>query len=349
MKSNSKTKIFLNIGLLAIFVGVIIYVMDNSLSDIFAQLMETSWLVLLLVIILGVVYQFVEGRSIKEIAGHFQKDFTTKDGFFTSCYVAFYRVISFGTGTLLSEIYFYKKKGLAVSQGIGVTALHMIMYKLAVIFWAILGLIFQFSLFYERSPKMIPFILAGVILTFLIILSLLVLSSSINLQILLITWANKFFKRKGLRDWVDKCNLQIYSLRETVQTIIKDRSAILRIFGWNVVKLLFWYVIPYVVLVENHPNIDFLLVFSFTSFAVILSGVFPTPAGIGPFEFVYLLLFKPLVGTVDAVSSLLLYRFGSFVLPFLIGFIFVVVEKRREIQSELHAVRKEKRETLEDE
>ncbi len=348
MKSNSKTKVFLNIGLLAIFIGVIIYVMDNSLSDIFAQLMKTSWIVVALVILLGVVYQIVEGRSIKEIAAYFQKDFTTKDGFFTSCYVAFYRVISFGTGTLLSEIYFYKKKGLAVSQGVGVTALHMIMYKVAVIFLSVLGLIFQFSLFYERAPKMIPFILVGVGLTFVIIFSLLILSSSINLQVILIKWTNKHFKRKRLRDWVDKCNLQIYSLRETVQTITKDRSAMIRIFCWNVAKLLFWYVIPYVVLIENHPNIDFLLVLSFTSFSVILSGVFPTPAGIGPFEFVYLLLFKPLVGTVDAVSSLLLYRFGSFVLPFLIGFIYVLIQKRRDIKTSLSAARKEKKETLEE-
>lgn len=346
MKSNSKTKIFVNIGLLVIFIGILIYVMDNSLSDIFAQLLETSWLVVALVILLGVVYQIVEGRSIKEIASYFQKDFTTKDGFFTSCYVAFYRVISFGTGTLLSEIYFYKKKGLAVSQGVGVTALHMIMYKLAVISLSVLGLIFQFSLFYEHAPKMIPFILAGVILTFVIILSLLILSSSLNLQILLIKWTNKHFKRQKLRDWVDKCNLQIYSLRETVLTITKDRSAAIRIFGWNVAKLLFWYVIPYVVLVQEHPKIDFLLVLSFTSFAVILSGVFPTPAGIGPFEFVYLLLFKPLVGTVDAVSSLLLYRFASFVLPFLIGFVFVLVQKRREIKSDLDAVKKEKEQVI---
>lgn len=348
MKSNSKVKVFLNIGLLAIFVGVIIYVMDNSLSDIFAQLMKTSWIVIALVVLLGVIYQIVEGCSIKEIVTCFQKDFTTKDGFFTSCYIAFYRVISFGTGTLLSEIYFYKKKGLAVSQGVGVTALHMIMYKLAVILLSVLGLILQFSLFYEWAPKMIPFILVGVVLTFVIIFSLLVLSSSINLQVFLIKWANKYFKRQRLRDWVDKCNLQIYSLRETVQAITKDRSAMIRIFGWNVVKLLFWYVIPYVVLVENHPTIDFLLVLSFTSFSVILSGVFPTPAGIGPFEFVYLLLFKPLVGTVDAVSSLLLYRFGSFVLPFLIGLVFVLIEKRKEIKSDFHAVRKKKKETLEE-
>ena len=76
-----KVKIGLNMLLMIIVLGVIFYVMDNSLSDIFAQLMETSWLVLIAVIF-GVVYQFAEGRSIKEIARYFNKDFTTVDGFY---------------------------------------------------------------------------------------------------------------------------------------------------------------------------------------------------------------------------------------------------------------------------
>lgn len=346
MKSHSKTKIILNVLLLAIIVGVIFYMMENSLGEIFSELAETSWLVIGLVVLFGTAYQIIEGQSIKEIASHFSPSFTTKDGFFASCYVAFYRVISFGTGTLVSEVFYYKKKDLAVSQGVGVTALHMIMYKAAVIFLSAVGLVIQFSMFYESRPGMIPFILAGMILTFLIIFALLILSSSVNLQIFLIKWANKRLKRQKSRDLVDKWNLQIYSLRETVQTITKDRSAMIRIFSWNVSKLLFWYVIPYIVLVIKYPEIDFLLVLSLTSFAVILSGVFPTPAGIGPFEFVYLMLFKPLVGTVDAISSLLLYRFGSFVLPFLIGMVFVLVEKRREIKSEIQAVREEKKEVL---
>ena len=60
-----KVKIGLNMLLMIIVLGVIFYVMDNSLSDIFAQLMETSWLVLIAVIFFGVVYQFAEGSSIK--------------------------------------------------------------------------------------------------------------------------------------------------------------------------------------------------------------------------------------------------------------------------------------------
>lgn len=96
-------------------------------------------------------------------------------------------------------------------------------------------------------------------------------------------------------------------------------------------------------LVENHPTIDFLLTFSFISFAVVLSGVIPTPAGIGSFEFVYLLLFRPLVGTVDAFSSLLLYRFSSFILPFIYGLFYVIADRRKVIKQEIQDVKNNKK------
>lgn len=342
MKNHSKIKLAGNFMLMVIVIAILFYVMDNSLNNIIHELLSTSLFVAFLVLLCGFAYQIVEGRSIKEIAYAFNPEFTTKDGFFTSCYVAFYRVISFGTGTLLSEVLFYRKKGLHASQGIGITALHMIMYKVAVIFLSALGLIFQFSVLYESAPKMILFILLGMLITFLIIFALVILSSNLNVQIIFVSVSNKLFKSKRIRRWIDQCNLQIYSLRETVQSVTQDRSALLRIFGWNVAKLLIWYIIPYVVLMQQHPKLDLLLVMSFTSFAVILSGVLPTPAGIGPFEFVYLLLFKPLVGSVDAVSSLLLYRFASFVLPFLIGSVYVLVDKRKKFKEEIDEVRREK-------
>ena len=338
----TKTKIALNLLLLIGILAIIYYLINQSFADIFAELLSTSLVVIVAALVLGTLYQLVEGRSIKEIAEPFANDFSTIDGFWTSCYIAFYRIVSFGTGTLISEIYFYNKKGMKFSQGAGVTALHMIMYKLAVITYAIIGLIVQFSLFYSKGPSMIWFIIAGIVLTGLIIAFLLLISISLNLQIFFVSVSNKLFKSQRLRKWVDTCNTQIYSLRETVQMIVKDRTALLRIYFWNMLKLLFWYVMPYIFLVENHPNIDFLLTFSFISFAVVLSGVIPTPAGIGSFEFVYLLLFKPLVGTVDAVSSLILYRFSSFILPFIYGFFYVVADRRKVLKKEIKEVKREK-------
>ncbi|MGX7162757.1 lysylphosphatidylglycerol synthase transmembrane domain-containing protein [Enterococcus massiliensis] len=341
MKSNSKIKLIINIALLVAIFGVMYYLLRGSLTEIFIELKDTSLAVVLGVLFLGTLYQVLEGYSIKEIATVFQPRFRGIDGLWTASYSAFYRFITFGAGTLISEVNFYRKKDLHISQGIGVTALHMIMYKAAVLTYALVGLIIQFSLFYAHAPKMIPFILAGMILTFVIIAFLIILSVSVRLQVLFVQISHRLFKSEKLRGIVDKCNVQIYSLRETMYRVLKDRTAMLRIYLWNLIKLIAWYLIPYVVLVNGHPELDFLLSFALISFTVILAGVIPSPAGIGSFEFVYLLLFRPLVGTVDAVSSMLLYRFASYIWPFLIGFVYILAEKRKVIRTEIKEIKKE--------
>lgn len=339
----TKFKLLLNIGLMGLILAVMVYLLQNSLKEIIEELKNTSGLILLAVIALGTIYLFIEGRSVKEIAISFQPGFTSQAGLIAVCYSAFYRIVTFGAGTLISEVNYYRKKGLKISQGVGVAALHMVMYKLAVVTYAIIGLVIQFQLLLNNAAaNMIWAVILGVIVTLLIIIFLLTLSVSINVQVLFVKFSNKFFKTKRLRHFVDQCNQQIYSLRETVFSILNDHTAFLRIYLWNLLKLIPWYVIPYIVLVGKHPEIDFLLTLSLISFTVVLAGVIPTPAGIGSFEFIYMLLFKPIIGTVDAASSLLLYRFATFIWPFLIGFIYVMSEKQKTIQEELEEVKKER-------
>jgi len=344
MKINAKAKFILNILALVLIFGIMFYLIKNSLSDILAELKETTLIVLVGVVFLGISYQFFEGWSIRSIVTGFSKKFRIFDGMLTSFYVAFYRVITFGMGTLISEINFYNRKGLKVSQGMGVAALHMIMYKGAILTYAIFALIIQFSLFYEHASKMIPLILLGMVMTGVIISFFLVISISLKLQVGFVMLCHRFLKTKKMRDFVDRCNIQIYSLRETVSSVLKDRTALVKIYLLNLLKLSMWYLIPYVCLVDNHPDIDFLLVFSLISFTLILAGVLPSPAGIGAFEFVYLFLFSPLVGTVDAVSSMLLYRFASYILPFLLGFVGVLVDRKNAISNELEELKAERSE-----
>lgn len=339
MKMNAKGKFILNlVALLAIFV-VMIYVIQNSLAEILAELTATKPIILIGVIGLGLAYQFFEGWSIQEIVRSFSTSFRRYDGMVTAWYVAFYRVVTFGVGTLISEVNFYTRKGLKVSQSMGVTSLHMIMYKLAMLTYAIIGLVIQFSLFYTRAPRMIPLILLGMVMTTAIILFFLLISISINLHVWFIQMSDKLFKTTKMRNLIDRCNLQIYSLRETVASILHDRTALIRIYLLNIIKLAMWYLIPYIILIDNHPEIDFLLVFSLISFTLILAGVIPSPAGIGAFEFVYLFLFSPLVGTVDAISSMLLYRFASYVLPFFLGFVQVLIDRKNVLSNEFEEMK----------
>ena len=50
-------------------------------------------------------------------------------------------------------------------------------------------------------------------------------------------------------------------------------------------------------------------------------------AGIGSTEFVFTALFSGIVGTGLAGSASLLYRFGTFVFPFLVGAVVVIIRR----------------------
>ncbi|WP_373852594.1 lysylphosphatidylglycerol synthase transmembrane domain-containing protein [Tetragenococcus halophilus] len=335
MKKNPKWKIVLNLILLLLILGIMFYFIQNSMREIFVELKETNLVILLGVIFLGLLHQFFEGYGIKETVGSFAPNFSVFDGMMTSFYTAFYRVVTFGVGTLLAEIGFYKKKGIKISQGVGASALHMISYKAAIVTYAVLNLSFYFNAILNQRPKMIAVIITGIVLTVLLIVTLIVLSLSLNLQVLVLLFCNRFIRNQKLRVYIDQFNLQINALHHAMQSVLNDRTSLLKIYLFNLLKVGAWYVIPFVCLQEEFNDIDFFLTFALISFTLVVSGVIPSPAGIGSFDFVYLLMFRPLSGTVDAVSSLLLYRFASYVLPFLLGFLVFLKERRTAITTEI--------------
>lgn len=343
LQGKPKLKLMINFIFIIAIIGIIYYVLQNSIADIINQLGQTEPLILGIVVALGLGFLVVEGRNIARIAGNFKKDFSTKDGFFGYCYSAFCRVISFGTATTVSEVMYYRRKKIPTSQAIGVTTVHMILYKIGVVLMSAIGLVTQSYLIYQKSPMMIPFVLYGIIVTLLIISGLLFLSINRKFHGWLIKKAHKWIKKEAWREKIDVFNEQIDALGETVRTIVSNREVLVSLIFLNIGKLFFWYSIPFFILSSTH-NLSYLTSFSMTAMAVALAGVIPTPAGLGSFEFVYMLLFRPLVGTVDAASSLLLYRFATYVLPFLIGMIYSAGTKRKEINEELHEIKVEKEE-----
>lgn len=224
-------KLILNILLFVVMIGIIIFVIRDSLSDIFTELGKTSLPVLIGVTGLGIVSQIIEGYTIKNIAGEFNPDFTIRDGFFASAYSTFYRVITFGTGSIVAEVIYYHKKDLKYSEGTGSSALRMITYKMALIVWGVFFLIVKSDAIQDVIANGIFWVLAGMLVTLLIMAILLLLSLNINAQVVLVLICNRIFKRQKLRDIVDKVNNQVYSLRGAIQTFIRDRKAVIRVFS----------------------------------------------------------------------------------------------------------------------
>ena len=63
---------------------------------------------------------------------------------------------------------------------------------------------------------------------------------------------------------------------------------------------------------------------------IMLAAVLPAPGGIGSTELVLTSLFAGIVGTGLAGSASLLYRFGTFVFPFMVGAVVVLARRVRQ-------------------
>ena len=120
-------------------------------------------------------------------------------------------------------------------------------------------------------------------------------------------------------------------MEEASRYLLRKKKMVAAVITLNIVKLCFWYGMPYL-LFAGKGNISLVETMAITALSVMLAAVIPTPAGIGSTEFVFTGLFAGIVGTNVAGSASLLYRFATFVFPFLIGAVVViarVVRKRR--------------------
>lgn len=120
-------------------------------------------------------------------------------------------------------------------------------------------------------------------------------------------------------------------LEASTDRLLKRPRILLAVMAINLVKFCFFYGIPYLSFAGT-GEIGFLKTLAITSLSVMLAAVLPAPAGIGSTEFVFTGLASQIVGMDTAGAVALLYRFGTFVFPFLVGGIVVVirrVQKRR--------------------
>ncbi len=335
MKKNKKQTIGLNLILLLGVFALVFYLLRASMGEIVQELKQTPLIVILSVTLLGIFYQLVEGYNIKKIGEGENLSLTILEGTVASCYAAFIRVITFGAGTVLAEIWYYHKKNLATPFGIGLTLLRMIFYKIALLIWGVVGLLTIGPLLFQKQNHLFLLAILGMVGTFLVIAFLLALACSLFLQTLLVKLAFRFLKSKKWQDKFDHFNLQIYALREFFNSLLKNKPLFMKVILINLFKVSLWLIVPSLVL-KGGDFQSFILYFFLTDFAVLTAGILPAPAGMGSLEFIFLLLFPVFITKGQSVSALLLFRFASYLLPFLMGFIFSIGMKEHDLKLELN-------------
>lgn len=315
---------------MAVIIAVIIYTFRDSAGQIAEQLAKTTPAVIAGICGLTVAYHLMEGLITMILAKQYNPEFTFGMGVANAFFCSFYRVATFGSGAGVAAIVYLGEHGVAYSKSFGLYTLQYAFHKISIALFSVILLLMNWGYMYSRFEDYIEILIAGYLLTLVITVGLVVVCCSNRLHRILFRTAGFFNEKLG-----GKFDETLASLREqcrmlevSAKDILRKKSVVAGVTALSLLKCCMWYVIPYLVF-HSQCDITASQTMAVTSLSVMLAAVLPAPAGIGSTEFVFTTLFSGITGTGLAGSAALLYRFGTFVFPFLVGAAVVLVRRIR--------------------
>lgn len=307
---------------------IIYMVFKDSWGGIWGALKSTSWKVLAGVVICSVLYNCFDGIAVTKLLRSCDDKFPWNEGIKCSFYYSFFRVVTFGSGTAAAGMFYVSKRGIPPAESLGIFTLNYIVQKTAVCLYFIFSFLGNYQTMHRYFGGFGRYMLYGVALAVLVVTALIIFCICEPLHTWLIKLLEKVIRKEKYTRKVAEWKERAVTVRTESQRLLKDKRLFLEVLLLNFLKLSAWFLIPAVVF-GKLESLGTPSLMATASMAQALSGVIPAPGGVGAVEFVFASLFTPLVGSVDAVYGMLLYRFSTYILPFVLGIPLVLMNSRR--------------------
>jgi len=326
MKTNKNTSKKIMNCIIIIILVFAIYKYKATFLSALVQMKKVQVWQLLLAFAATMIYQVIDGINIATLVKVHNPKFRLIDGVWCMLYTSFYRVISFGSAQVIATTYYLNKKDVSISKGTGIAAINYMLHKMMIAIICIIFFVLGYSSISSIYGSYFHYLIFSLILVFIVCMIFLLFCTSKKFHDLIVKIINLFNRNSKLDGFEVKMNEQMGEMRNASRELLKDKRRIIWICFCDIFKMLSWYVIPYIFLINNTESSLFICL-AIMSFVIAISGVMVAPAGIGTLEFVFMLLFSGMASSDKLLLAILLYRFFTFVVPGLVGIIVVIAHK----------------------
>lgn len=311
--------------LVLLIIGIILYTFRDMAGPILEELKRTTPFVVIGICIMAMIYHLLEGAITTILAKQYDPSFTLRMGVTNALLCSFYRVATLGSGAGVAAIVYLREKGLTYSQGFGLYMLQYAIHKISIAIYSALLFALCFSYMYGHFSEYMWILAAGYLVTLVITIILILFACSVRFHNMILAILGFVNKKCGgrFRNMEEQLREQCHMLEAESVLLLRKKRLLFWIVCINLLKFCFFYGIPYLSF-RKYGDITMFETMAVTSLSVMLAAVLPAPAGIGSTEFVFTSLFSTVVETEVAGSASLLYRFGTFVFPFLVGAVIVI-------------------------
>ncbi len=321
-----KKTTILRIVLLPILILVIFLTFKDSAGDIFRELGRTSPMVLAAVLAASVAYHLVEAWITWSMIRCYQPEYRYHSSVYLAFYCSFFRLATLGSASGVAQVFYLTKKGLGYSECISMFTIQYVMHRTGMALFVGLTFLISWPFMIRNYRSYLPGLVFAFVLTVLICIGLVLLicwRKSHELILLIVGKINKSGKLDRAIEKLEEADVMIH---DSGKEILGNKKLIISMLFKNLLKFFFWYSIPFLFLFQDRL-ITLLHSLSVTSLGVLTAAVIPAPSGIGSSEFVLSSLFRVVTGPSLAGAVTLLYRAATFVFPFAVGGLLMMLRR----------------------
>lgn len=313
------------------FLGIVIYFMfRNNYQTILEQLSEANPIFLVIMAAMGIIYELLDAAVMGSLIFPKVKNLSYREMVQLTFLGVFMNITTYGTGIKPAQTYCLTKKGENPGRAFGMLTLPYVFHKATILIYATVMLLLQHRFLKESFADTFHYLLAGYLISILVIVGLVLVCASRYLNIFLCKMIGQILQNEKWKEKRGSIITSFKSLQSESCDIVRDYRIWFKMICFNMVKMTFWYVLPLIGIYTVGGSVNGITVFQIiatSAFMQLIIGVIPTAGGMVSTEVVYTLLFSRLFGVATAGTTMILFRLTTYYLPFIISIPVVLTMK----------------------
>lgn len=340
MKRNVKKNIFHVVLLLTLTAFALWFALKDDYREVLHNITHVSWLWLLIIAGLGILYYLIQGIIIYMIAKPYKKDLKIWDGIHNAYIAAFFNGVTPLGGGQVAQTYAFRKLGFEYSDIASILWKDFLLFQSTVLVYVTVLIVSRLQFALQEFHAYFLFVLVGFLINSSVIVFLWTMSKFpkfyLKVSNFVVAVLCKLHIVKNKAYTLEKWQGQVMYFNEEIKKLKQEKKLIVKALILNFIRMTIFYVLPYVVALALHipmAPMAFINVILMSSFIHMLNALTPLPGDTGWTESAFIILFAVMFGRVEASSVMILWRMATYHINLLIGgSIFMYVKSKKKFK-----------------
>jgi glycosyltransferase 2 family protein len=324
----SKSKI-LNFAIIISVIGLMFFIMGNDFSSISRLLKNIQLSYVFLIVVLTILYHILVGISLTRLARVTNPQYTYLKGIHNAFIAAFFHGITPGSsGGQVAQAIIFNKQGVNSGSAASILWLEFVIHQAALIIVGFVFLFTKFGVLQQLNTTMQTLVIMGFFANLFVLVFLFLIVQSPRFNRWFLFRGLYFLKQLRIIKSVEKNQKRILDFVDQfdqAQTMfVNNLDEVAKVTFVYILKISLFYFIPYLAIRSfgvTFITVTFIDIMALSAFLGMLKVFAPLPGGAGGTEVLFIILFSIFTNQIVATSTMILWRFVSFYMIMLIGFI----------------------------